>query len=97
MKRFLVIANMNYYPGHGTSDWIGAFETREEAEKVIKEASEGGSSWHKYKFLTGAEADHAGVVDLQEWLSGNQYENAVEKERKWQEELEQREMVRRGY
>jgi hypothetical protein len=97
MKRFLVIANMNYYPSHGTSDWIGAFETREEAEKVIKEASKRRSSWHKYKFLTGAEADHVEVVDLQEWLSGNQYEDMVGEERKLQEELEKREMERMGY
>ena len=97
MKRFLVIANMNYYPGHTTADWIGAFETREEAEKIVEEARERRTTWCKYNFLTGKEADHAIIVDLQEWLSGNQYEDMVEEERKLQEEFKRREMERRGY
>ena len=97
MKRFLVIANMNYYPAGGTYDWVGAFETREEAEKIVEEAKDRGSWDYGYKFLTGKNAEHAIIVDLQEWLSGNQYENAVEEERKLQEELQQREMARRGY
>jgi hypothetical protein len=37
MKRFLLIAGGVYYPRMGTGDWVGAFETYEEAEKHAKE------------------------------------------------------------
>lgn len=35
-KPFLLIAGLNYYPQSGTSDWIGCYETREEAESMVK-------------------------------------------------------------
>lgn len=88
---------MNHYPGYGTGDWIGAFETREEAEKIVEEAKDRGSWDYGYKFLTGKNAEHTTIVDLQEWINGDQYEDMVEEERKSQEEFEEREMARRGY
>ena len=38
MKKFLLLAGQHYYPGAGTQDWIGTFETKEEAEKRLKRA-----------------------------------------------------------
>lgn len=35
MKRFLLIAGDGYYPDYGTGDWVGCFETKEEAESQI--------------------------------------------------------------
>lgn len=35
MKKYLLIAGHNYYPGRGTDDWKGTYETREEAEALI--------------------------------------------------------------
>ena len=39
MKKFLLLAGQDYYPGHRTNDWIGTFETREEAENHITKTS----------------------------------------------------------
>jgi hypothetical protein len=36
MKLFLLIAGHHYYPSAGTSDWIGCFNTEEEALSRIK-------------------------------------------------------------
>ena len=35
-KPFLLIAGYNYYPESGTNDWIGRFETHEEASSQIE-------------------------------------------------------------
>ena len=37
MKRFLLIAGMNYYPKSGTGDWIDSFDTKEAIEEIIIE------------------------------------------------------------
>jgi len=52
MKRFLLLAGVNYYPWHGTGDWVDTFDTREEAAERGKAENPGG--WYC-------------VVDLQEW------------------------------
>jgi hypothetical protein len=36
MKKFLLLAGQHYYPGAGTQDWIGTFETKEETLKWAK-------------------------------------------------------------
>lgn len=55
MKRFLLIAGVYYYPSEGTDDWIGCFETKEEAEDHMKFLNEGDQyDWHE-------------IVDLIDW------------------------------
>lgn len=39
-KPFLLIAGDYYYPGSGTSDWIGRYETEEDIPKIGKRDSE---------------------------------------------------------
>lgn len=55
MKRFLLIAGDNYYPRQGTHDWIGCFETEEEAKDHMNLLSVGNQyDWHE-------------IVDLLDW------------------------------
>ena len=54
-KRFLLIAGENYYPSEGTGDWIGCFETEEEAKDHMNLLSVGNRyDWHE-------------IVDLLDW------------------------------
>jgi len=47
MQRFLLIAGERYYPREGTGDWIGCFETEEEAEAHMSFLNEGDRyDWH---------------------------------------------------
>lgn len=52
MKPFLLLAGEFTYPNTETGDWIGCFETREEAEQYST------TFWHQW---------HC-VVDLREWM-----------------------------
>lgn len=45
MKYYLLIAGDNYYPQYSTMDWVGCFETREEAEAQV-------TSETKYETIT---------------------------------------------
>lgn len=54
MKRFLLIAGDNYYPRSGTREWIGCFETEEEAEKAYREC---------YTYC-----DWYQIIDLGDWI-----------------------------
>jgi hypothetical protein len=66
MKKFLLLAGQHYYPGAGTQDWIGTFETKEEAEAQIKiDFSKG----VKRKLVNGDEHDWYEIVDLEEWMN----------------------------
>ena len=87
MKRFLIVGTDSRYGSYGSDNWIGVFETREEAEKIVKEA-EGREGVSGYTFLTGENYEHAEVVDLQEWIDGNRYEHEVEKQREWEKQRE---------
>ena len=40
MKRYLVFFGSTYYPNKGMDDFIGDFDTNEEAVEAIKKASE---------------------------------------------------------
>lgn len=37
MKWFLLMAGNNYYPGFSTEDWVGAYETYDEAQSQVEE------------------------------------------------------------
>ena len=80
MKRYLLIAGYHYYPQSGTDDWVGCFETREEAEaKVVKTQehelfSRGPrkgqiKSTSEYYSVDGNKRDWYEVVDLMEWMN----------------------------
>ena len=58
MKRYLLIVGYWYYPSAGTEDWIGIYNTYEEAlqkQKTLKENLE-------YKT-----ADWYSIIDLNNW------------------------------
>ncbi len=71
MKKFLLIAGQDYYPGHGTNDWIGTFETREEAENHITKTSfeYKGRLVFSYKVNNIDPVDWYDIVDLEEWMN----------------------------
>lgn len=57
-KYYLLIAGENYYPNRGTGDWIGTFETHEEAEakiKTVKDKNRCLIEWYE-------------IIDLREWI-----------------------------
>ena len=79
MKKFLLIAGDNYYPQGGTEDWIGCFETYEEAKSQVKieqvhvyylrgprmgEIKE----THTKCIINGHEQDWYNIINLQEWM-----------------------------
>jgi hypothetical protein len=56
-KPFLLTAGANYYPCRGTGDWIGCFETAEEAQQKYAELfkeDEYSHEWHE-------------IIDLRDW------------------------------
>ena len=59
MKYFLLIAGDNYYPSHRTGDWIGCFETYQEALNQIKDRC----------VVRDREFDWYDIVDLREWIN----------------------------
>jgi hypothetical protein len=60
MKRFLLIAGDHYYPRQGTGDWIGCFETEEEAEEHMNFLNEGDQyDWHLIVNLIDWSARHS--------------------------------------
>jgi hypothetical protein len=80
MKRYLLIAGDNYYPQSATSDWVGCFETYEEAEaKVVKTQehelfSRGPrkgqiKSTSEYYSVNGRNCDWYEIIDLMEWMN----------------------------
>lgn len=63
MKYYLLIAGEFYYPSRRTGDWIGCFETYEEALNQVK--------IEKYDFryiVNGSERDWYEIVDLRRWM-----------------------------
>jgi hypothetical protein len=54
MKHYLLIAGDNLYPSAYTDDWVGCYETKEEAEEVL---------YNKYDY------DWYEIVDLREWMN----------------------------
>lgn len=79
MKRFLLTAGDSYYPQSGDRDWVGMFETREEAEALITTQHE-----HEYysrgprkgqikesrtvDYVKGRRVDWYDIIDLENWI-----------------------------
>ena len=76
-KPFLLIAGDNYYPGGGTSDWVGCYATKEEALAQIgkPEGHEGycGLGGHFIK-ARNYSCDWFEIIDLREWQEDSEYE-----------------------
>ena len=53
-KPFLLIAGYNYYPGFDTQDWVGCYETYEDAIEASMDADILNKDWYK-------------IVDLRKW------------------------------
>lgn len=69
-KPFLLTASEGYYPGSGTSDWIGCFETREEAESQITIINGDNGRYDLQFEIKGGQSIHGGtydIVDLRDW------------------------------
>lgn len=80
MKKFLLIAGACYYPQSGTNDWVGCFNTYEEAKSkvLVKETHEYFSKGprkgqiketRKHYEIDGREVDWYEIVDLEEWMN----------------------------
>lgn len=69
-KPFLLTASEGYYPGDGTSDWIGCFETREEAEAQVTIIKGDNESYDCQFEIKGGKSIYDGryhIVDLRDW------------------------------
>jgi hypothetical protein len=66
MKTYLLIAGDNYYPSIGTGDWIGCFETYEEAFNQIEELPD--TEYHEYK-IGDNEYHWYDIIDLMDWMN----------------------------
>ena len=82
MKYFLLIAGNSYYPQVGTDNWIGCFETFEEAnskasiiehKRVITRGKNKGQEEITGKSYRIGESifDWFDVVDLRKWMENN--------------------------
>ena len=79
MKKWLLICNTRYYPSSGVGDWIGTYETLEEAESrilnldpdAIVESCKGGKTVDGYFELKDDPysyfTSHT-IVNLEEWM-----------------------------
>lgn len=54
-KKYLLITNDDYYPAFGDDDWIGCFETKEQAKEYLL------NNIKDYDYYT--------IVDLEEWVN----------------------------
>lgn len=64
-KRYLLIAGDTYYPSSGTRDWIGFFDTYEEAESQLTYSV--GKYSDNYIDKNGNTYDWYHVIDLWKW------------------------------
>lgn len=77
-KNFLLLAGYYYYPQSGTDDWVGTYQTREEAEQLVSKEVEHDyfsrgprkgqvkETRERYK-VNGRVVDWYEIVDLDGW------------------------------
>lgn len=53
-KPYLLIVGQNYYPARGTGNWVGCFETEDEAHSKLATIPEYQNDWYE-------------IVDLRDW------------------------------
>jgi hypothetical protein len=62
MRKFLLMAGDNYYPSAGVGDWIGCFETEEEARSQV--------IFHNgYYEISGSMHDWFKIINLENWIN----------------------------
>lgn len=67
MKRFLVFAGSNYYPCGGWSDFVGAYDSLEEARAAAEERKTLGQAYEaRGQTFRCTPDDWAHVVDLEQ-------------------------------
>lgn len=80
MKFYLLIAGASYYPQSGTSDWIGAFSSYEDAEVQVEKLVnhtyyQSGKKKGQIQFtecfykINDNVYDWFEIVDLKEWIN----------------------------
>ena len=72
MKPYLLIAGDKYYPDRADGDWVGRYETREEAEEMMTYTSGKAHSWQVTqhpRYGKGYCVDWYEIIDLREWIS----------------------------
>lgn len=62
------MAGDNYYPQSGTDDWIGLFDSREEARSKVKEITDAKNKVYAYR-IGDIKYDWYEIVDLYTWGS----------------------------
>jgi hypothetical protein len=74
-KPYLLIAGDQYYPSAGTGDWIGCFETYEEAKREVVDvvvpkygSKKFGDKMVSKHSIRGSEYEWCEIVDLREWM-----------------------------
>lgn len=65
MKFFLLTAGEHLYPEAGDRDWIGTFETEEDAESYVKKVTAGG---YEHYVIEGGRYDWYKIIDLKRWI-----------------------------
>ena len=71
MKPYLLIAGYQHYPARADGDWIGCYETREEAKKMMTHTPGLIHEWKVVKHpVYGKDhcVDWYEIVDLRDWM-----------------------------
>lgn len=66
-KYFLLIAGQTYYPSQGTDDWLGCYETMEEAESCVIHT--GSHKYPEFKINNIDQYHWYKIVDLRNWIN----------------------------
>lgn len=64
-KPFLLTAGSSYYPCSGDGDWIGRFDTEEEARAQVTDSKE--KIFGKYTINENASYDWFEIINLETW------------------------------
>lgn len=75
---FLLIVGSDYYPGSGTSDWVGTYSSRENAGKAYEDVKRERKLDENYSWYE--------IVDLSEWIQPDNVcdsENETEIDDSW--------------
>jgi len=72
MKPYLLIAGHKYYPDRADGDWVGCYETREEAEEMMKYNLGKVNPWQVAqhpRYGKNYSVDWYEIIDLRKWIS----------------------------
>ena len=64
------MAGHNYYPSAGTNDWIGCFNSFEEANAAVTPTEVDKKRSIEYYIINDNKYDWFEIVDLSEWIYG---------------------------